>query len=138
MKTAALTSFALASMMEQVNLNNPDQLKKILDQFLTFMESKKDFLGVLMSGASNQPLIQQSLFKLLDVSTELGLSYNQRDGKEEAKPGQDELFHELFTGLLPLIYFVLLKDGLQAYYGWDEENMKNQFILQWLHQHAGY
>ncbi len=128
----------LASMMEQVNINDPDQLKKILDQFLTFMESKKDFLGVLMSGASNQPLLQQTLFKLLDVSTELGLNYSQRDGKEGARPGQEELFHELFTGLLPLIYYVLLKNGLQAYYGWDEEKLKNQFIQHWLHQHAGY
>jgi AcrR family transcriptional regulator len=128
----------LASIVNQRDVNHLEEMTSAVRELLAFMESKRQILGVLMSGVTMQPFMKNHLFQLLDISTEAGASIAQNTGSAGTKPTQEELIHELFTGLLPLICFVLLREGLEAYYGWDAEALKNQFIANWLRQHAGY
>jgi hypothetical protein len=51
---------------------------------------------------------------------------------------EEPIFDELFTGLLPLLYYVLMRDRLQAYYKWDIATLDDRFIAFWLKQHGRY
>ncbi|MGB8212517.1 MAG: TetR/AcrR family transcriptional regulator [Anaerolineales bacterium] len=120
---------------------NPTSREDIIaatQEFLEYIESKKKLLKVLMASAILQEELQAQLFQLLDLTTANGLEVAEKAGRTVPPLNGDELLHELFTGLLPFIHFILLRDGLEAYYHWDKQQLTDQFIAGWLSQHGGY
>lgn len=104
-----------------------------------YVLGKKKLLSVLMSGAAREEIAQAQLFQLLDLSVAAGGAAAQKAGRgTPAADAGEAMLHELFTGLLPLIGFVLLRAGLRSRYGWDEAALDSRFLAIWLHQHAGY
>ena len=128
----------LGQAMSQRDVNSLEEMTEATRAFLEYVGSKKKLLQVLMSGAILSETIQPQLFKLLDFTSVVGLEIAQKAGRSLPDLSSDEILHELFTGLLPLIQFVILRDGLKAYYGWEEERLNAYFITSWLHQHGGY
>ena len=128
----------LGQIMSKRDVHSLEEMTLAVRELLEYAGRKKKLLRVLMSGAILSETIQPHLFKLLDFTSAIGMELAQQEGRTAAQLDGDEILHELFTGLLPLIQFVVLRDGLQAYYGWDEERLDAYFIASWLHQHAGY
>jgi AcrR family transcriptional regulator len=128
----------LGLIMEKRDVHSVEDMTLTVRELLGYAGSKKKLLQVLMSGAMVSKTIQPQLFKLLDFTSAVGLEIAQKERRGLPDLGSDEILHELFTGLLPLIQFVILRDGLIAYYGWGEERLNAYFIAAWLHQHGGY
>ena len=128
----------LGRILAQRDIHSLEDMTVAIRELLEYAGRKKKLLQVLMSGAMLDETIRLQLFKLLDMTSATGLELAQGAGQRPLEMNTDEILHELFTGLLPLITFVILRDGLQAYYGWDAERMDAYFISSWLHQHAGY
>jgi AcrR family transcriptional regulator len=128
----------LEVVMAQRDANSREEMTRAVRELLDYIGSKKKLLRVLMSGAILDESIQPYLFQLLDFTSAIGVEISQKTARPVPDLRGEELLHELFSGLLPLIQFVLLRDGLKVYYGWDEEDLNGRFIVSWLHQHAGY
>ncbi len=128
----------LGEVLSERDVNSLEDMTQATRELLEYVESKKKLLRVLMSGAILQEALQPPLFQLLDLTTATGIEIAQKAGRTMPELNGDELLNELFSGLLPLIHFVLLRDGLHAYYGWDQETLTNRFIASWLRQHGGY
>jgi len=128
----------LGQVMAQRDVHSVEDMTLAVRDLLEYAGQKKKLLQVLMSGAILNETIQPQLFKLLDFTSAVGLELAQKAGRSQPDLSSDEILHELFTGLLPLIQFVILRDGLKAYYGWEQERLDAYFIAAWLHQHGGY
>ena len=128
----------LGLIMAQRDPNSREEMTGAVRALLEYVGSKKKLLQVLMSGATLRVELQPNLFKLLDFTSAFGLEIAQKAGRISTEQAGDAILNELFTGLLPLIQFVILRDGLKAYYGWDEEQLNKYFIASWMHQHGGY
>ncbi len=128
----------LGEVLSERDVNSLEDMTQATRELLEYVESKKKLLRVLMSGAILQEALQPPLFQLLDLTTATGIEIAQKAGRTMPELNGDDLLNELFSGLLPLIHFVLLRDGLHAYYGWDQETLTNRFIASWLRQHGGY
>jgi len=128
----------LGLIMAQRDVRSLGEMTLAVRELLEYAGRKKKLLQVLMSEAILSEAIQPQLFKLLDFTSAVGLEFAQKERGGLPDLTRDEILHELFTGLLPLIQFVILRDGLKAYYGWDEEQLNAYFIESWLHQHGGY
>ena len=124
--------------MAQRDPNSVEEMAEAVGTLLEYIGSKKKLLQVLMSGATLSVSLQPNLFKLLDFTSAFGLEIAQKAGRASTEKDGNATLYELFTGLLPLIQFVILRDGLKAYYGWDEEDLNKYFIASWMHQHGGY
>jgi AcrR family transcriptional regulator len=124
--------------MAQRDPNSPEEMTKAVQALLDYVGRKKKLLQVLMSGATLSVELQPNLFKLLDFTSAFGLEIAQKAGRTSTEKDGNAILYELFTGLLPLIQFVILRDGLKAYYGWEEEDLNKYFIASWMHQHGGY
>lgn len=124
--------------MAQRDPNSKDDMTQAVLTLLEYIGSKKKLLQVLMSGAALSVELQPNLFKLLDFTSAFGLEIAQQAGRTSTEKDTNAILYELFTGLLPLVEFVILRDGLIAYYGWDKEDLDNNFIVAWMHQHGGY
>ncbi len=119
-------------------LTTPEDATRVTREFLTYIETKEKYLRVLMSSSLLSKDLQLHFFQLLDLTTATGIEVAQKEGLPEPGSMQDALLNELFTGLLPLIGFVLLRDGLLARYGWDRPGLTERFIAGWLRQHGAY
>jgi AcrR family transcriptional regulator len=128
----------LGLVMAQRDVHSVEDMTMAVRDLLEYAGRKKKLLQVLMSGAILNDTVQPQLFKLLDFTSAVGLELAQKAGRSQPELTSDEILHELFTGLLPLIQFVILREGLEAYYGWDEDRLNTYFIAAWLHQHGGY
>ena len=124
--------------MAQRDPNSVEEMAEAVGTLLEYIGSKMKLLQVLMSGATLSVSLQPNLFKLLDFTSAFGLEIAQKAGRASTEKDGNATLYELFTGLLPLIQFVILRDGLKAYYGWDEEDLNKYFIASWMHQHGGY
>jgi len=124
--------------MEQKDPNSREEMIGAVRTLLDYIGSKKKLLQVLMSAATLSTGLQPNLFKLLDFTSAFGLEIAQKAGRTSTEKDGNAILYELFTGLLPLIQFVILRDGLLAYYGWDEQPLNEYFITSWMHQHGGY
>jgi AcrR family transcriptional regulator len=124
--------------MAQRDPNSKEDMTQAVRALLEYIGSKKKLLQVLMSGATLSVELQPNLFKLLDFTSAFGLEIAQQAGRTSTEKDTNGILYELFTGLLPLVEFVILRDGLIAYYGWDKEELNNNFIAAWMHQHGGY
>ena len=128
----------LGALMAQRDVHSREEISQAVRALLAYASSKKKLLQVLIAGAIQDETIQPYLFRLLDFSSAAGIEFAQPTTRISPESTREEVLHELFTGLLPLIYFVLLRDGLSAYYAWDEETLTQHFIARFLQQHAGY
>jgi AcrR family transcriptional regulator len=124
--------------MAQRDPNSKEDMTQAVRVFLEYIGGKKKLLQVLMSGATLNVELQPNLFKLLDFTSAFGLEIAQQAGRISTEKDTNAILYELFTGLLPLVEFVILRDGLISYYGWDEEEVNKYFIASWMHQHGGY
>lgn len=104
---------------------------------LAYIGSKKKLLSVLISETSRYGAHFPYLFQLLDVTTAFGVETAKKAGIR-LKETEEPLLHELLSGLLPLIYYVLLREEMRDYYGWDDATMDDRFIAYWLRNHGSY
>jgi len=127
----------ITSLLQQRDTSSIADMSVAMKELLKYVTSKKKLLTVLISETARNDSQTSHLFQLLDVTTAMGLETAEKTGR--SLPEKDEpLFHELFSGLLPLLYFVLLKDKLKEYYGWKEKTLDDRFIAYWLRNHGGY
>lgn len=128
----------LSAMMARGNVASLEGATQLTRELLDYIGHKKKLLSVLMSGVLLHESIQPQLFHLLDFATSQGLAISRQTGRVPQGFSEDALLHELFTGLLPLIQYVLLRDGLKTYYGWEEAALDERFITGWVRKHAGF
>jgi AcrR family transcriptional regulator len=127
----------VAAILAQRNVSSAEEMTQAMKELLGYVASKKALLKVLISETTRQDAHLPHLFQLLDVTTAIGLESARNT--ERSLPEEDEpVLHELFSGLLPLIYYVLLRDNLKDYYSWDESTLDDRFIGYWLRHHGGY
>lgn len=127
----------ITSLLEQRNPHVETDRTLAVKGLLVYISSKKKLLSVLISETSRYEAHFPYLFKLMDATTAFGLETAQKAGislREQEEP----LLHELFSGLLPLIYYVLLRDELRDYYGWGDATMDDRFIAYWIRNHGRY
>lgn len=120
---------------------DPGSLEKsvsMMRNVLKYMESKEKYLRVLMSASILSQPAQTQFFELLDLSTDIGVKLAQKRGNTDKVSKEDSLLNELFNGLLPVIYFVILRGGLQRTYGFSMEELTDKFITGWLSQSNSY
>ena len=127
----------LASLLQQRDTTSETDMTLAVKELLNYVADKKELLKVLMFETMRQNSHLPYLFQLLDVTTAIGTETAKKS--ERALPEEEEpLLHEFFSGLLPLIYYILLRDNLKDYYGWKDKTMDDRFIAYWLRHHGGY
>jgi AcrR family transcriptional regulator len=128
-----------AAILTGRDVNSARDIAEALRQILSYADTKKKFLGMLLSQAALQESFQAYLFQLAELSTQIGIEVAENAGQKLPAAGwKESVLYELLTGLLPLAFFVLLRSSLQSTYGWDPQALTDQFVATWLHQHTGH
>jgi len=125
------------ALMQHRNADSETEMADAVRELLAYVRSKKELLIVLMAETVQPSLDPPPFFQLLDLSTAIGQEI-VRTAKPDFPVDAEPVFYELFSGLLPLLYYVLLYERLAAYYHWDAATLDERFIAFWLKQHGKF
>jgi AcrR family transcriptional regulator len=123
----------VGELLRQRDPTSAEDMANVVHELLAYIRTKKDLLTLLMSETIQPTLVPPLFFQLLDLSTAMGQNI-VLSSRPEVLPTEEPVFYELFTGLLPLLYF----DRLLAYYNWDTNTLDDRFITFWLKQHGKF
>ena len=129
----------VAAVLQQRDTSSTTDMSTAVRELLEYVASKKKLLAILMAESTRPESRLPYLFQLLNISTAIGQENAASNGRSlPEQSDQEALFEELFSGLLPIIHFILLQDGMKAYYGWSDEEMIDRFVTYFLRHHGGY
>jgi TetR/AcrR family transcriptional regulator len=126
-----------ASVLKKHESTSSMEMTQAAKEILAYVKSKRTLLKVLISETTRQDSELPYLFQLLDVTTAIGIETAQKN-RLKLPEEEEPVFHEFFSGLLPLIYYTLFRHDLKKYYGWKEKTLDDRFIAYWLRHHGGY
>ncbi|WP_078577562.1 TetR/AcrR family transcriptional regulator [Salipaludibacillus agaradhaerens] len=113
--------------MADGQLKLEDKIKAEID----YLHCKKSMLSILLMEAMKGGASSDHLFKCAEViiANEHTNRDNHQDEKKLTKEEQDSIFvYEFFTGIIPLLSFITLKDKWSTYFNIDEDKLTDYFM----------
>jgi AcrR family transcriptional regulator len=109
--------------LEQVTA---DDTKEAIREEIALLEKRKDIFAVMLMESFKSQDQDMSLFRCIDAAM-------------QRTPGSDKsteyLVHEFFTGFIPLLAFVALKDRWCEYFQCNKEEVLDQFVRTFFESH---
>ena len=130
------------SIDEGINFDAKDNFRQFFDSYLSYWEQKKDILRIIMSDSLKPESPNPSLFRFMDlmINKEKQVLINKLEERGISTDYDEHLalISDFFTGLLPLINYVLLKDQWTQHYGVDEQELHEKFFQAFMMTHMAY
>jgi len=102
-------------------------VRTVMKGELSFLEKRKDIFAVMLMESFKSHDPDTSLFQCIQVAMRSILNTRQSSAR---------LVHEFFTGFIPLLAFVVLKDRWCDYFGYDKEEVVEQFVESFMATHV--
>ncbi|ACL70219.1 TetR/AcrR family transcriptional regulator [Halothermothrix orenii] len=128
--------------VKDLNLDDDEAFNKVFNNTLNLLETKRDILKVAfiesLKGDTKHSIIfnlgeiimGSEIERITEVFTSMGL--------EVPEDKQYMLVGEFFTGILPMIGFVIFKDNFSNYFGTDPDKIKDHFKKVFKKSHLGF
>jgi AcrR family transcriptional regulator len=107
---------------------NAGSMKRAMREEISFLEKRKDIFAVMLMESFKSKDPDTSLFRCAE------LAMNSASSKSGSTP---RLVHEFYTGFVPLLAFVVLRDKWCDYFQCDKEQVLEQFIESFIASHVG-
>jgi AcrR family transcriptional regulator len=123
-----LDDFSETEILKAVPVNDWDSnnVKRAIRQEISFLEKRKDIFAIMLMESLKSEDGDRSLFRCVE------LAMKRSPGMPSSTGG---LVHEFFTGFVPLLAFVVLKDKWCDYFQQDKEHVLVQFIKSFIASH---
>lgn len=108
-------------------------VRRELREELEFLAGRKRILSVLLAEAFRSSHRDEFLFRCAELAARRGHAGDGSRGGR--KPSRGERVHEFFTGFLPLIAFVALRDKWCKHHGEDPERVTDAFLEAFVSTH---
>jgi len=112
---------------QAVHKKGATDVRRAIREELSFLERRKDIFAVMLMESFKSEDPDTSLFQCIHVAMRSVLNKRQSSAR---------LVHEFFTGLIPLLAFVVLKDRWCEYFGYDKEEVVEQFVESFIASHV--
>ena len=112
-------------------------LRQALKDEIEFLLARKRVLAVMLAEALKSSQRDDLLFRCAELvmQAEHGGELT-REGRDTRKsPAQLRLVHEFFTGFIPLVMFVALRDRWCGYFGHAPDQVTNDFVEAFAQSH---
>lgn len=119
-----------------------DQLMKIFQDIMGFLEEKKDILRIILSESLKSNNDAPVLFKVMEMQFDSEMSTMIDEFKTKGLYVDDHMgkmmVTEFFTGLMPLINYVVYADKWSRYFKTDPEDLKKWFMEAYKDTHVAH
>lgn len=127
---------------EEMDLEDSPKMVEFFDLFIGYLESRKDILKIMLteslkSSEEDPPIfgfittfLEKEIHEMIQSMKKKG--YNISDQREQL------MVTEFFTGIMPIINYVVFKDKWSRYFNVDPQNLKAFFISAYSATHISY
>lgn len=122
-----------------INGVTEDDMAEKIGREIQFIEDKKKILSVMIMEALKNSECGSFLFKCAEmtINNELEMHENSNKSKKDLfKKNRQEFFvHEFFTGFIPFVLYVILKEKFCEYFDYDTNAVFLQFLESFKKSH---
>lgn len=125
-----------------LDLQSKEKFRKVFDEYLTFFEERKHTIRIMAMESLKKSSVISSLFRFMDImmkneTDKVLQAIEKRDSRLEFDRMQI-LVTDFFTGLMPIVNYVLYKDEWKAHYQIDEQELRDRFFKAYDATHLEY
>lgn len=125
-----------------LDLQSKEKFRKVFDEYLTFFEERKHTIRIMAMESLKKSSVISSLFRFMDImmkneTDKVLQAIEKRDSRLEFDRMQI-LVTDFFTGLMPIVNYVLYKDEWKAHYQIDEQELRDCFFKAYDATHLEY
>jgi len=117
-------------------LGSKDEIHELLVMFISFLEDRRELIAIVMMELLKES--DRQSFILSHLGEEVLSRLDVFDEFDVATDPVQSMMTEFYTGLMPLIMFVLLKKPWKKLYVEDEEELTRLFIRAFEATHVRY
>lgn len=112
-------------------------LRKELEREVDFLLGRKRILSVMVAEALKSNPRDDLLFRCAELvmQSEHGREFVEQGRGAQKRPAQLRLVHEFFTGFIPLVLFVALRDKWCRHFGFAPDQVTDDFIEAFARSH---
>ena len=106
-------------------------VREKIKEEITFLEGRKNILSIMLMEAFKESDKNDFLFQCAEIisaqEAEGAVDRAHTDGTQAAQ-SQTDLVHEFFTGFIPMVVFIAMKDKWSRYYRCDPDTLLDLFV----------
>lgn len=130
------------SLDDFLDIQSMDKFRKVFDAYLSFYEERKHTIRIMAMESLKKSSGTSPLFQFMDImmKNESGkiLQILESKGIQVEFDSMQVLVTDFFTGLMPVVNYVLYKDDWMAHYQIDEQEMRERFFKAYDATHLEY
>jgi AcrR family transcriptional regulator len=124
----------------ELHIRKPEKEEKTIPEKIKgeilFLRSKKKILSILLVEALKEKDFEDVFFKCADNIIKNELIASEREALLNNKITRDKLLiHEFYTGIIPLVSFVVFQDKWCTFFKCDEERVVDEFVKVFMQTH---
>jgi TetR/AcrR family transcriptional regulator len=117
-------------------IGSDDAIDRLMDEFLSFIEERRDIFNIAMMELLKESERRTQILDML--GREIAKEYKTLAVSSDGAPSPQDLVTEFFTGLMPIVTFVLLKEPWKVLYRQDEIELRHMFRTALKETHIRY
>ena len=130
------------SLDDFMDLQSMEKFRKVFDEYLNFFEERKHTIRIMAMESLKKSSKVSPLFHFMDLmmKNEMGkvLKVLEKKGLQIEVDRMQVIVTDFFTGLMPIVNYVLYKEDWMAHYRIDEQEMRERFFKAYDATHLEY
>ncbi len=120
------------------DFHDPEAMYRLMNDFLETLEERQDVIRVALMELAKRTPITMTIFSLFEGIMEKMFSVPQAQGLEYVKDKPKAMITEFFTGILPMLDYVVYHEIWMTRFGIDEATLRRNFIESFIGTHFAY
>ena len=130
------------SLDDFMDLQSMEKFRKVFDEYLTFLEERKHTIRIMAMESLKKSSGTSPLFNFMDLmmknEADKILKILENKGIQIEFDRMQVLVTDFFTGLMPIVNYVLYKDDWMTHYQIDEQEIRERFFKAYDATHLEY
>lgn len=127
---------------EDIDLTDLEKSAEFFDVYLAYLESRKDTLKIMLTESLKSSEKDPPIFGFMELTVEKEAEDAIKSMKEKGYTISDQreqiMVTEFFTGLMPIINYVVFKDKWAKHFDIEIDRLRNLFFQAYTDTHVAY
>ena len=130
------------SLDDFLDIQSKEKFRRVFDEYLAFFEERKHTIRIMAMESLKKSSGVSPLFRFMDImmknEIDRVLQVLEKRGIRLEFDRMQIIVTDFFTGLMPIVNYVLYKDKWKAHYPIDEQELRERFLEAYDATHLEY
>jgi len=124
--------------MGSFDFENDEFAAKMIDGFLNILEERQDILRVILMESMKRSPVNDFIYKTIQSIIDKIFSTIEPEEAEALGDREFSMVLEFFTGIMPLVNYVVYHEAWMDRFGMEESGLRKRFIKAFIGTHFRY